>query len=291
MKIIKKIIKQILDRLLKIIYMILAKSKVGIYSISFLAAKAMDNVKKIKHNNILMLITVPNHLNNFRVESFATKEPETLEWIDSMHEKAIVWDIGANIGLYSIYAAKSKNCNVYAFEPSIFNLELLGRNIFINNLNDNIFIVPNALSDDMGLNTMRLTTLELGGALSSFGSLIGWDGNPIDDVFSFNTFGFSMDQAITNMKISQPDYIKMDVDGIEHIILAGGEIVLKNIKSILVEINDDFELQSKKAKIYLENAGLILDKKLHSEMIENSTSGFSNTYNQIWVKKNDEQPK
>ena len=132
---------------------------------------------------------------------------------------------------------------------------------------------------------MRLTTTEWGGAQSSYGASIGWDGKPIKDIFTFNTVGLSMDQANSIMKIPQPDYIKMDVDGIEHIILANGEKVLKKIKSILVEINDDFSEQSKKAKIYLEKAGLKLDKKLHSEIFDNSPSGFSNTFNQIWVRQ------
>jgi len=77
----------------------------------------------------------------------------------------------------------------------------------------------------------------------------------------------------------------MDVDGIEHIILEGGQNILKSIKGILIEINDDFVEQSNKSKFYLENAGLVLDKKLHAEMFENSNSGFANTYNQIWIRK------
>ena len=42
-----------------------------------------------------------------------------------------------------------------------------------------------------------------------------------------------------------PDYIKIDVDGIEHLILEGGKETLKNkkIKSILIEINENFEDQ------------------------------------------------
>jgi len=285
MKQLKIILKRILDSSLKIIYKILSKSRIGSYVINFYSEKVMNNIQTVVYNNKRIHFSVPNNLNYFRVDSFATKEPETLDWIDSMDEKAIVWDIGANVGLYSIYAAKSKNCKVFAFEPSIFNLELLGRNIFVNKLNDKIFIVPNALSGDMGINIMRLTTTEWGGAQSSYGASIGWDGKPIKDIFTFNTVGLSMDQANSIMKIPQPDYIKMDVDGIEHIILANGEKVLKKIKSILVEINDDFSEQSKKAKIYLEKAGLKLDKKLHSEIFDNSPSGFSNTFNQIWVRQ------
>ena len=42
-----------------------------------------------------------NRLVEWRVDTFFTKEPETLEWIDGFEKKdnLIFWDIGANIGL------------------------------------------------------------------------------------------------------------------------------------------------------------------------------------------------
>ena len=76
----------------------------------------------------------------------------------------------------------------------------------------------------------------------------------------------------------------MDVDGIEHFLLQGGPEVLKQIKGILVEINDDFEEQAGLAKKLLESAGLELLEKRHSQLIENSTAGFANTFNQIWTR-------
>ena len=48
-------------------------------------------------------------------------------------------DIGANIGLYSIYAAiKHSNSEVISFEPSTSNLRVLSRNISINKLEEKI---------------------------------------------------------------------------------------------------------------------------------------------------------
>ena len=41
----------------------------------------------------------------------------------------------------------------------------------------------------------------------------------------------------------------------------------------------------RETKEVLESAGLTFVTKRHSEMIENSQSGFCNTYNQIWVRK------
>ncbi len=79
----------------------------------------------VKHNDIDMIFFTPNTLCRYRAETFPTKEPETLEWIESFNEKSIFWDIGVNIGLYSIYAVKYNNAQVYAFEPlrieSMFN--------------------------------------------------------------------------------------------------------------------------------------------------------------------------
>ena len=62
--------------------------------------------------------------------------------------------------LILIYAAKKKNFRVIAFEPSVFNLELLARNLFLNDLQDKVTIVPFALSDGLGTSVMRMTTTE-----------------------------------------------------------------------------------------------------------------------------------
>ena len=230
------------------------------------------------------IFTSPNSLNKWRLDTFSTKEPETLNWIDELPRNSILWDIGANVGLYSVYAAKVRNCMVYSFEPSIFNLELLARNIFLNDLQRNISIVPLPLSNTVGLNILNMTSTEWGGAISTFGSeAIGHDGKLMDKIFEFNTLGVSMDFAVEFLKIPVPDYIKMDVDGIEHLILMGGKKLLKDIKGVIIEINDDFVEQRETATKILMDSGLKLEKKLHSEMIE-TMQEFKATFNQIWVR-------
>jgi len=242
----------------------------------------MNNIKRINHNGTEMQFSVPNRLNQFRVDTFSTKEPETLDWIESFSENSILWDIGANIGLYSVYAAKSKRCKVIAFEPSVFNLELLARNINLNNLNKQISIIPIALSESISLNQMRFTTTVWGGASSTFGKNIGWDGNKLGDIFSFQTISCSIDKAASLFRLPIPDHIKMDVDGIEHIILKGGKDVLKNVKSVSIEINDNFKNQALGASKYLKDAGLSFKEKKHSPMFENTK--INSIYNQIWVR-------
>jgi hypothetical protein len=43
-----------------------------------------------------MVFSILNTLCRYRAETFPTKEPETLEWIESFNAKSIFWDIGAD---------------------------------------------------------------------------------------------------------------------------------------------------------------------------------------------------
>lgn len=260
------------------------KTQIGQYIHNLIVNLSMDQIVEITHEECHLKFVVPNSLCYWRAKTFSTKEPETLEWIDSMPQNALLWDVGANIGLYSVYAAKKRNCRVWAFEPSVFNLELLARNIFANGLTEQVCIVPLALSDQLRSSQMHITSTEWGGALSTFDKSFGWDGKTIRQVFEFQTMGLSMEDAVEKLLIPKPDYIKMDVDGLEHFILKGGTEVLLRIKGILIEINDDFNEQAEHCYKLLSEAGLVLKEKRHSEIIENSTAGFQNSYNQIWIR-------
>lgn len=277
-------LKQLAKYLLTYTVEVLGNTKVGSYLLELILNKAMGNTQSITHSNTTLNFATPNSLNRWRISTFSSKEPETLEWINTFTDGSVLWDIGANVGLYACYAATRKNCTVFAFEPSVFNLELLARNIFLNNLTDKVTIFPLPLSDGLSISPMRLTTTEWGGALSTFGQDFGWNGEMIKQIFEFRTLGLSMDEVIQLLDIPVPDYIKMDVDGLEHFILKGGSKVLKEIKSILIEVNDDFGEQASNCHDLLVAAGLTLKAKCHSDLIANSTSGFSNSYNQIWVR-------
>jgi FkbM family methyltransferase len=242
---------------------------------------SMTRAVTVSHQGLTLKIATPNQLAFWRSQTFSTKEPETLEWIDSLPEGSILWDIGANVGLYSLYAAKKKNCRVYAFEPSVFNLELLARNIFLNQLTKQVCIVPLALSDRLGISELHMTTTDWGGALSTFDQQYGWNGKNFAQVFEFQTLGLSMEDAVQRLGIPQPNYIKMDVDGIEHLILSGGSAVLKQIEGIHVEVSDDFQEQAESCQKYLSDAGLVLLSKRHSDLVE-EMQGFQNTFNQTW---------
>jgi FkbM family methyltransferase len=280
----KQQIKQLLTTCIRKLVKISHKSKIGHYLNTQLVNSVMEQVVDLSYNGLKLKFSTPNRLCHWRANTFATKEPETLEWIDGLPDNCVLWDIGANVGIYSVYAALKRNCRVWAFEPSVFNLELLARNIALNNLSNRVCIVPIALSNKLGASQMQLTTTDWGGALSTFGEDFGWDGKEIRKIFEYKTLGITMEQVGSLLDIPNPVYIKIDVDGLEHFILKGGKNVLKQVTGVLIEVNDDFQAQADECNKLLTDAGLTLKEKRHSDMIANNEYGFQNSYNQIWIR-------
>ena len=159
-----------------------------------------------------------------------------MKWIDGFETGSVLWDIGANIGLFSLYAAKVKNCRVFAFEPSVFCLEFLARNIWLNELQDKVTIIPNPLSNRTQENLLTLHSREWGDSSNSFGTTLNQDGQEIDSSFNYKILGSSIDESVEKMGLPSPKYLKIDVDGIEPLILAGGSETLKTIESINIEV-------------------------------------------------------
>ena len=96
----------------------------------------------------------------------------------------------------------------------------------------------------------------------------------------------TLDDIIKSLNLTI-NYIKIDVDGIEHLNLKGFGKFLKNkkIESISVEINENFEEQYKSTmKIMKENNFELIQKK-HNTDLDNEESKFKNTYNFIFKKR------
>jgi FkbM family methyltransferase len=235
----------------------------------------------------------PNYLIEWRVRTIFDKEPETIDWINNFtinkNNKTIFWDIGANIGLYSLYAAIKfkKKIKIYAFEPSTSNLRILSRNISVNNLQSNIIINPIALSNkENKFLTMNEMGFEEGMSLNTCGQSYNFEGKKMNIKNSYKTFSTNIDSLIKNKIIEIPSYIKIDVDGIEHLILQGGKQLFstKKVKSILIEINENFKDQYLNVIKFMEKNKYVLKKKINHEEF-NKKNKFSKTYNYFFEKK------
>jgi FkbM family methyltransferase len=248
-----------------------------------------DSYKSINILNKNTIFFIPNNITEWRIKSFFTKEPETLDWIDGFNKKKIIfWDIGANIGLYSIYAAlKHNDIEIVSFEPSTSNLRVLSRNISINNLENKIKIFTNPLSNKNNkFLIMKETEFIEGGALNCFGENFNFEGKKISSTMNYKILGNTINNLLKSKILRIPNYIKLDVDGIEHLILEGGDKYLKNknIKGLCIEINENFKTQYKKViSILKKNNFRILHKK-HSKEFDLKINKFNKTFNYIFIR-------
>ena len=250
-----------------------------------------NDVKQICYQNASQLtrfwLYTPNLTCNMRYDTFAAKEPEMFEWINEYGGDGSFYDIGANIGLYSLYYAKNHKGNVFSFEPSVFNLKQLAKNVSINAMNEKITIISNPLTNKTGIAGFVNGSDTEGGAMGAFGVDFGWDGKAIDSQFKYSLLGFSLDDLIEKNIITEtPSLIKIDVAGIEHLILKGALKTLESqtLKSIYVEVNEDFHEHSDRIKAILEGAGFRLKEKRRSDLVEDTISNWGNVYNQIWIR-------
>ncbi len=217
---------------------------------------------------------------NWRVNRFFDNEPEILDWIDSFKKnkgKIIFWDIGANIGLYSLYAATiHKKISVFSFEPSIKNLLSLLKNILINKLFNKINIINNPISNtSLVLENMFEKSLDEGTALNYFNTNRDNEGKKHSNKIRYKLLSLNVDELIQKKSIEIPHYIKIDVDGNEHLILKGANKTLNNmkLKEIYIEINQKYYQQKKVILDILKRKKFKIVKKFQKK---------NNTYNYIF---------
>lgn len=186
-----------------------------------------------------IFFTVTNEKTLWRVNSFWEKEPETIRWIDTFKPDELFFDIGANIGLYSLYAACTRGVNVFAFEPEALNYALLNKNIFLNKVDHKIKAFSLAISDENSLDALHLSQFQEGGSCHNFGEVLDFRHESFQPHFSQGCFSTSLDELIQNYSVPIPQHIKIDVDGIEHKVINGALRTLANpkLRSVLVEIN------------------------------------------------------
>src|SRR5690348_10867014 len=91
-----------------------ARTTLGRRLQSRVVESARQRTQSVNHGGVTLLFAVPNAACKYRADTFSSKEPETLAWIDSLPTGSTLWDVGANVGLYSCYAAKARNCRVFA---------------------------------------------------------------------------------------------------------------------------------------------------------------------------------
>ena len=220
-------------------------------------------------------------ITRYRARSFESKEPETLRWISSFNPSDTLLDIGANIGLYSLYAAFN-DINVVAIEPDALNYALLNLNIRINNYGQRITPYLIAAHDESKFSSFNISSIEWGGALNSFDNTLDPWGNNYKPVHAQGVYGTTLDDFLPSIKLC-PTHIKIDVDGNELLILRGAVETLRSnsLQSILIELDESRSDYQESCSLIL-GAGFRLQEKTHASIFDNGK--YSTLYNHIFIR-------
>ncbi len=203
----------------------------------------MNPLIEVDAGDTTVIYCTPNPVTKWRVDTLFTKEPDTIEWIASFSPDEVFIDVGANVGMYTIWAAKTRGLRVYAFEPESQNYALLQRNIVANDLGGQVTAYCLALSDEQRFSMLHLSDYILGGSCHTFGEKLDFRLRPRESKVSQGCVSSTLDELVAAGAVEQPHHVKIDVDGLEHKVLDGARKTLSNpqLRSILVEINTHLE--------------------------------------------------
>lgn len=232
----------------------------------------------LKYEGITFL--TPNSQCAWRVETLSTKEPDTIAWLAKMQQGETLWDVGANMGQYSLIAAKI-GVTVHAFEPESQNFALLCRNIGVNNLGDTVTAWPLALSSESGFDYFWVQSLQVGGSCSSYGEAVNFHLQPKNYAVKQGAAAVTGDDFSDQYGL--PTHIKIDVDGLEHKVIAGMGGVLPTVKSVLVELNTALPEHMKIYEI-MEDHGLFPDVET-AAIARRKEGSFAGIGNVIFYRK------
>lgn len=205
-------------------------------------------------------------------QRFKTEKKELRDFLNEIEEDDIIYDVGANTGLYTLFAAKAcPDGEIVAFEPYPPNLGLLKQDVARNQL-QNVEIVNMALSDSVGSIGFSQPDEDNVGYGSSTIETNGFEGT----IKVPTTTG---DQLIADGEIPTPNVVKIDVEGAEPLVLEGLKKALSapSCRTVYCEIHlpgmdkrpsvEDFESSAEDIENQLRELGFTVER-LHSMEVE-----------------------
>jgi len=174
-------------------------------------------------------------------------EPKTSSFFrKNVSKEDIVFDIGAHIGIHTIHLAKIAKF-VYAIEPEPNNLKLLIKNIFTNNVEKKVSVLPYAISSTDNLVNFHVSSKSTGAH-----RILSKNEDSIDRETILKVQAYTLDTLLFNiLRIDHVDVIKIDVEGHELEVIKGAQKLLQHSPPRILVIE---------TKKYSELLGLLTDK-------------------------------
>ena len=153
-----------------------------------------------------------------------------------MAQDEIFFDIGANIGVYSLFAAQ-RGLRVFSFEPHSSSFDCLVRNIELNRYDNQITALPLSIHNSTGISCLYLADTQSGKSGHAFGAPINQEQRKFKEVARQSCIGYRLDELIRDFNLPVPNHIKIDVDGNELLILEslGQGLQDQTLRSLMVE--------------------------------------------------------
>ncbi|WP_247001706.1 FkbM family methyltransferase [Halosolutus gelatinilyticus] len=190
-----------------------------------------------------------------RMDSGFVREEKLIgRFIEQLDDSDIVWDIGANIGTYSCFAASNvPRGAVIAFEPHPENARKVRKNAALNGYS-NISIKKVALSDSNGRVELSLESENVG---TGGHTLIPEQSDETVPVESGNEIDVSLVRGddLVERDLASPNAIKIDVEGVEVAVLNGLSKTLANpdCKYVICEIHKNYGVDPGEVERILES--------------------------------------
>ena len=196
-----------------------------------------------------------------------SKEPGTVKWIISeVKPGQTFYDIGANIGVFTILAARKTGPQgkVFAFEPHAANFSRLIVNLIKNNLQSVVIPCSVALDAEEGFSKFNYDSVNAG---TSNSQLVPLSDGVMDSrcgEISELKYATTIDRLIEAGRIQAPEHVKIDVDGNDFRILQG---MARLLDSSAAPLTIQIEMNSPIAgatKAFLQARGYKLAEKHYS---------------------------
>lgn len=211
--------------------------------------KLSDQYGLLDYSKIDIALSISSETERSTRLNSCEREPQTVEWVENLPENSIFFDIGANTGSYSLIAGSQnkfgKNMYVYSFEPHFANFERLVKNIRINKLEEFVIPVNMAISNKSQSGKLyhwnQYQNGEAGSSGHQLNRNIDYAGNEFEPEAMQSILSMSLDDFCRVYNIYPTD-IKIDVDGIEELIIRGmSNLITKEggLRSILIELNGE----------------------------------------------------
>ncbi len=225
----------------------------------------------------------PNAMALWRARSFYEKEPETIQWIKGFQPGEKLLDVGANVGIYTLFAAKLGH-PVVALEPESQNYAVLNHNVFLNRVDDKVLAFNIALADANEASVLFVSKFGIGNALHSVQEEVDYRHKRMKADFRQGVTLVTLDCFLEDQCANFfPDHVKIDVDGAESKIIKGGMRAIRDprLKSVLIEINEELECDRTIIEI-MKECGFPRFSRQHSSLFE--TGSFSKSFNYIFTR-------